>query len=365
MSIDLNRMYVDEETRKAVIETLESGRYVKGPRATALEEAFARSVGNVRAVTCSSGSTALMLAYRALDLGPGDEVLVPSHTFVATASGFMHFGARPVFVDIDPVTYTMDPEKAREAVTERTKAIVPVHIYGHPAEMGPLVDLAKEKEIALIGDAAQSHGARYKGKDVGLLGDMTCYSFFPSKIITVAGEGGMITCEDEELWEVLQALKDHGRYRGERDVSSMLGFNFRLPEMLAAIGLVQLRHMEEWIEKRRELSARYSKELEGIGDLVLPEEMPWARHVHYLYVVRTSAKERKALMDHMKKDGISTAVHYPVPVHKMPFIKKAPKLPVTSRIVEEIVSLPLHPLLTEEEQGAVISSLKGFFKGKR
>jgi len=368
MTVQLNRMFVDPEIRKAALETLESGHYVKGPRASEFESEFARAVGGVHAVSCSSGSTALMLAFKALDMGRGDEVIVPSHTFVATVNGFWHYGARPKFVDIDPETYTMDPEKVRKAVTKRTAAIVPVHIYGHPADMTPILELGEELDIPVIGDAAQSHGAKYRGVDIGKLGDMTCYSFFPSKIITVAGEGGMITCKDEELCELLQALKDHGRYPSDPDskyMSSIAGFNMRLPELLAAIGNVQLKHMEEWIGRRRELAAIYNKELEGVGDLILPVEKEWARHVYYLYVVRTGASGRKALMEQMRKDGISTGIHYPIPVHRMPYIKKAPRLPVTERIVDEILSLPMHPLMTEEEQGEVIASVKAFFKQKR
>lgn len=362
MSIPLNRMYVDEEIRKAVIEVLDSGWYVKGPKAREMEEKFARLVGTRYAVSCSSGSTALMLAFKALDVEAGDEIIVPSHTFIASINGFWHYGARPRFVDIDPDTYTLDMDQVRKAVNERTAGILPVHIYGHPAEMGELTEIAEEAEVPLIGDAAQAHGAQYKGQDIGSIGDMTCYSFFPSKVITVAGEGGIITCDDEELYELLCALRNHGRYSGERDLSAMAGFNMRLPEIMAAVGSVQMDHMSDWVEKRREFAAVYSSELEGIGDIQIPVERPWARHVHYLYVIRSG--DREGLMDHLKKNGVSTGVHYRVPAHKMPYIDDAPELPVTERIVDEILSLPMHPLLTEEEQMTIIDHIKGFFGGK-
>ncbi|MGA1820497.1 MAG: DegT/DnrJ/EryC1/StrS family aminotransferase [Thermoplasmatota archaeon] len=358
MKVPLNRMYVDDETRKAVMEVLESGRYVKGPKAEELESIFRGLVGARNAVSCSSGSTALMLAFRALGVGKGDEVILPSHTFIASVNGFHHYGAVPKFVDIDPDTYTMDPERVREAVTEKTAAILPVHIYGHPANMGELGKIAGEEDIALIGDAAQAHGALFNDADVGSLGDMTCYSFFPSKVVTVAGEGGMITCEDEELAGVLKALRNHGRYEGERDMSAMPGFNFRLPELQAAVGIVQLGHMEEWIERRRELARAYNEELEGLDWLTTPVEKEWARHVYYLYVVR--APEREELSEHLASRGISTGVHYRVPAHRMPYFKDPPKLPVTERIVDEILSLPMHPLLTEEEQKHIIEAVKGF-----
>ena len=358
MKVPLNRMYVDDETRKAVMEVLESGRYVKGPKAEELESTFRNLVGAKNAISCSSGSTALMLAFRSLGIGKGDEVILPSHTFIASVNGFHHYGAVPRFVDIDPETYTIDPEAVREAVNDRTAAIMPVHIYGHPADMGALEDIAREEEVALIGDAAQAHGALYKGADVGSIGDMTCYSFFPSKVVTVAGEGGMITCEDEELAEILKALRNHGRYEGERDISSMPGFNFRLPELQAAVGIVQLGHMREWIDRRREIARTYSEELRKMDWLKPPLEREWARHVYYLYVIRT--EHREDLSDHLSSKGISTGVHYRVPAHKMPYIKDAPSLPVTERIVNGILSLPMHPLLTEEEQKHIIEMIKVF-----
>ncbi|RLF65505.1 MAG: erythromycin biosynthesis sensory transduction protein eryC1 [Thermoplasmata archaeon] len=360
MKVELNRMFVNDRIKESVLSVLESGRYVKGPMAAEMERKFASMMGSPFAVSCSSGSTALMLAFRALGLGPGDEVLMPSHTFVASLNGFYHYGARPVFVDVDPETMTMDPEKASDAVTDSTKAVLPVHIYGHPADMGAFVDLAEDREIALIGDAAQAHGAAYRGTDVGAIGDMTCYSFFPSKIVTVGGEGGMITCEDEELYLNLQALKNHGRYEGERDISSMPGFNFRLPEILASIGIVQLEHMESWIERRRKIAKRYSRELEGVGDTRVPVERDWARHVYYLYVIRTSRRDE--LRTHLKNRGISTGIHYRVPVHRMPYIEGRWELPETESLVNEILSLPMHPLLTPEEQDAVIEAVLDFFR---
>jgi dTDP-4-amino-4,6-dideoxygalactose transaminase len=359
MSIELNRMFVDGEIREAILEVLESGRYVKGPKAREMEEEFAKLVKAEHAVSCSSGSTALMLAFKALGIGPGDEVIMPSHTFIASLNGFYHFGGKPVFVDIDPVSYTMDPELTEGAITENTKAIMPVHIYGHPADMGAFSDIAEDNELALIGDAAQAHGALYNGKDIGSMGDMTCYSFFPSKIITVAGEGGMITCEDDELGTLLKALRDHGRYPGERDISSMAGFNFRLPEILAAAGRIQLKHMEGWIDRRREIAREYGNGLEGVGDIVIPVEKEWARHVYYLYVIRTS--RRDDLSKHLKERGISTGIHYRVPVHNMPYVEWDKPLPETEKLVDEILSIPMHPLLSDDEISNILEGVRSFF----
>ncbi|MDG6226159.1 MAG: DegT/DnrJ/EryC1/StrS family aminotransferase [Candidatus Thermoplasmatota archaeon] len=361
MKIEMNRMFVDDEIRKAVMETLESGRYVKGPMAGRFEDRFKELTGSRYAISCSSGSSALMLAFKAIGISSGDEVIVPSHTFAATINGFWHFGARPRFVDIDPETFTMDPELVKEAITSRTRAIAPVHIYGHPVEMGPILDMAYEHDLKVVCDAAQSHGAIYKGRDIGVMGDITCYSFFPSKIVTVAGEGGMVTTDNEELYETMLALRNHGRLPAERDVHHMAGFNMRLPEILSAVGSVQLKHMDEWIERRREIARRYDEGLERIEGLTLPVERPWAKHVYYLYVVRTDRRDE--LKEHLKASQIDTAVHYPVPVHRMPYIDDPPWLPKTEQAVKEILSLPLHPLLGDDEADRVIGSVRSFFKG--
>jgi len=357
--IGMNRMFVDPETKRALIETLESGRYVKGPKAEEFETAFNDLVGSRFSVSCSSGSSALMLAFKAIEVGPGDEVIVPSHTFAATVNGFWHYGARPRFVDIDPDTYTMDPSEVEKAVNERTKAIVPVHIYGHPVDMDPIMKVAKENDLYVIGDAAQSHGAMYKGEDIGLHGHMTCYSFFPSKIVTVAGEGGMISTADPNLHERILALRNHGRLPSERDLHHMAGFNMRLPELLAAVGTVQLRHMNEWIHRRREIAKAYDEGMADLEGLTTPVEREWAKHVYYLYVVRTVGRDE--LMQHLKGLGSDSAVHYPVPVHLMPYIQDPPGLPQTERAVDEILSLPMHPLMTDEEVSAVIDGVRSFY----
>jgi dTDP-4-amino-4,6-dideoxygalactose transaminase len=360
MKVELNKMFVDDETRRAVLDVLEGGRYVKGPEAKALEEAFCKTTGARYAVSCSSGTDSLMLAFKALELRPKGEVLVPSHTFAATINGFWHFGARPRFVDIDPATYTMDIADLKKKISKDTVAIAPVHLYGHPVDMDPVLELARERDVPVVADACQSHGALYKKKDVGVLGDIVCYSFFPSKIIAVAGEGGIITTDNEDLYRHMSALKDHGRLPGEKDIHDMPGFNMRLSEMMAVIAKVQLSHLPQWVAKRRSIAKRYNKELEGLGDLVLPVERPWARHPYYLYVVRT--KKREGLRQALEKNGVATGVHYPVPVHKMPFITGKPRLPVTERIVNEILSLPMNPLLADEEQDHVVDSIRRFFK---
>ncbi len=353
-------MFVDEEIKKAVMEVLESGWYVKGPKARELEDLFCTITGSEFAISCSSGTSALMLAFAALGLGPGDEVLVPSHTFAATVNGFYHLGARPIFVDIDPETYTIDVEDMREKVTERTRAILPVHLYGHPVDMDPVIELARERDLKVVSDACQSHSALYRGEDVGVIGDITCYSFFPSKIITVAGEGGIITCRSGEHRDLMKALANHGRFEGERDVHRIPGYNMRLSEILAAAGAVQLKHIGEWVERRREIARVYSEELDGVGDIATPHEADWASHAYYLYVIRSGSRD--ALKEHLAKDSIASGIHYPIPVHKMPYLDENTSLPVTERVVDEILSIPMHPLLEEEEQKLIIGSIRGFYK---
>ena len=360
MNVALNRMFVDEEIKRAVLEVLESGWYVKGPRAGELEELFCTITGSEFAVSCSSGTSALMLAFASLGLGQGDEVLVPSHTFAASVNGFYHLGVRPIFVDIDPETYTMDVEDMREKATDRTRAILPVHLYGHPADMDPIIELARERDLKVVSDACQSHGALYRGKDVGAIGDIICYSFFPSKIITVAGEGGIITCRSREHRDLMKALANHGRFEGERDIHRMPGYNMRLSEILAAVGAVQLKHIGEWVERRREIARVYTEELDGVGDMVTPHEADWASHAYYLYVIRSASRD--ALKEHLARESIASGIHYPIPVHKMPYLEGNTSLPVTERVVDEILSIPMHPLLEEEEQKLIIGSIRRFYR---
>ncbi|UCG71029.1 MAG: DegT/DnrJ/EryC1/StrS family aminotransferase [Thermoplasmata archaeon] len=360
--IPLCTMFVDEEIKKAVLDVIESGWYVKGLNARILEEEFAKFCTAKYGVSVNSGTAALFLALKALDIKGGDEVIIPSFTFIATASPVILLGATPIFADIDPISFTIKLEEIERLITPKTRAIVPVHLYGHPAEMKPIMDLAREHDLKVIEDACQAHGAMAFGHMVGTIGDITCFSYFPSKNMTVAGEGGMITTNDEELASTMALMKDHGRT--DKYKSTMFGFNFRLSEIHAAIGRVQLKHLPEWIEARRKNAAHYSELLDGLSEIVIPTEMGWAKHAYHLYVIKT--KRRDELARFLKSKGIATGIHYNIPVHKQPYILDnfpSVTLENTEACAEEVLSLPLDPRIKFEEIERVAREVKAFFTG--
>ena len=359
MKYNLSEMYVDDEIINAAVEVIKSKRYIKGPQARAFEEEFARYTGVKKAVSTSSGTTALWLVYDALGIKNGAEFIAPSHTFIATVTPAMHMGARPVFADIDEETYTLDVDDVRKKISEKTKAIVAVHLYGHPADIKPLRELADERGIYLIEDCAQAHGAMYHGVKVGSFGDAAAFSFFPSKVITVAGDGGMVVTNNEEIGEMISILHDQGRR--EKYVHEYLGYNFRMSEILAAIGRVQLKHLDEWIERRNEIAKLYNDILEDV--VITPEPAEWARHAYYVYTIRV--RMRDELREFLKEHEIATGLYYPIPVHLQPAIKKLVrpvKLPVTERVVNEILSLPMHPFLKDEDVEFIANKVVEFYR---
>ncbi len=353
---------MDEEMKKAAQEVLDSGQYVRGEKARSFEEEFAKFCTAKHGISVNSGTAAIFLALRALDIGKDDEVIIPSFTFIATANPIILLGATPVFADIDPNTFTMKPEEMERLITPRTKAIMPVHLYGHPAEMKLIMDIAKENDLKVIEDACQAHGATCFGHKVGTIGDITCFSFYPSKNMTVAGEGGMITTNDPDLAKKMAMMRDHGRSEGYTFVS--FGFNFRLSEIHAAIGRVQLKHLPGWIEKRRENAAQYGKLLNNINEIAVPTEMSWAKHVYYLYTVKTERRDELSI--YLKNKGIGTAIHYSIPVHKQPYIQDIlppVKLKNTEECAGQVLSLPMDPQIKAEEIEQVAEEIGNFFKG--
>jgi len=348
-------MYVDDEIRQAVLGVLDSGRYINGEDLRAFEEEFADFCGTRYAVGVSSGTSAILLLLLALGITAGDEVIVPAHTFVATASPVRFVGATPVYADIDRDSYCIDPAEIRRLITPKTRAILPVHLYGHPCDMDPINELAEEHGLRVIEDACQSHGARYRGRRTGSLGDAACFSFFPSKNMTVLGDGGMITTNDEKLAQHVAMLRDHGRT--QKYVHELLGLNFRLSEIHAAIGRCQLKHLPQWNARRREIAAQYGSLL-GDCDVVVPKAMDWAEHVYYMYVIRTGRRDELAAC--LKEQGIESGIHYPVPLHRQPSVKAPARLPVTEEYVETILSIPMHPQLTDDEVARVASSIRQF-----
>jgi dTDP-4-amino-4,6-dideoxygalactose transaminase len=320
------------------------------------EQAFASSVGANGAVGVASGTAALYLALLAVGIKPGDEVITTAHTFIATAEPISLIGARPVFVDIDPRTYNIDPNRVEEAITSRTKAILPVHLYGQPAKMEPLRDIASSHGLWLIEDAAQAHAAEYDGKRCGSIGDLACFSFYPGKNLGAYGDAGCVTGNDESLLARVRKMRDHGRttkYEHEE-----IGFPERIDALQAAILGAKLPHLERWTEARRAHAQLYN-ELLSDRSITTPFESPNVRHVYHLYVIRTA--HRDAMLEHLQSKGIGAGIHYPIPLHRQPaYLKQGygeVQLPITERIAGEIVSLPMYPELEREQIEYVVQAV--------
>jgi len=324
--IPINAPQIGDREIEIVTKVLRSGvltsRGAGGSMVAGFEKAFAGFVEAKHAVAVNSGTAALHLALLAAQVKPGDEVVLPSFTFVATAEAVVLCGAKPVFVDIDPQTFNMDPEKLREAISGKTRAVVPVDLYGLPADMQAISEIAKEHGLVVIEDAAQAHGAVYKGKPPGCFADMACWSFYASKNMTT-GEGGMITTNIDEYADVLRCMRSHGE-RGEY-VSFMLGHNYRMPEMEAAIGMVQLERLPNFLEKRRRNAQLLTEKLAASKRLVLPAEPEGYKHSWYLYTVRLRdgrKTERDKFVDELRKHGVGAAVYYSTPIHLMPYYRR-------------------------------------------
>ncbi len=359
--INMAEMYSDDEIKEKTASILDSGKYIKGEENSKFEDEFADFCGSKNAIMVNSGTNALILALKALDIGPGDEVIVPSHTFIATANAVLFAGARPVFADISPENYTIDTDDLRSKISKDTRAVIPVHIYGHPCEMDEICEIAEEKSLYVIEDACQSHGAEYRGKKTGSIGDIAAFSFFPSKNMTVAGDGGAITVRDQEVAETAAAIRDQGRRDGSKYFHELPGLNLRLSEIHAAIGRIQLRHLPEWNEKRRDNAAYFSSKMD-IDGIVIPKEEAWAKAVYHQYVIRV--KEREKLQEHLAKKGISTGIHYPIPVHMQPVMvpyAEGAALPVTEGIAGEILSIPVHPHLSAADREYIAENITEYF----
>lgn len=361
--IHLSKVYIDDEIRQAVLKALDNGKYILGENVKKFEENFAKFCGTKYAVGVSSGTSAIFLTLLSLGIKKGDEVIVPSFTALPTVSPILHVGATPVFVDIDLETYTIDPKKVEGKITGRTKCILPVHLYGHPADLDPLGELASKNSLISLEDCCQAHGAKYKAKTVGGIGDVGCFSFYPSKNLTVCGDGGMVVTNNEELANKVRMLRDHGRK--EKYLHELLGFNLRFNEIQAAIGLRQLEKLHWFNEKRREHAKIYSEMLKG-SSLVLPVEKEWAYHVYHMYVVRT--EKRDQLADWLNERDIQTGIHYPTPVHLQPAVKNIipppPDLGLTEKCANQVLSLPMHPQQTRDELEYVVQAINDFFSKK-
>jgi dTDP-4-amino-4,6-dideoxygalactose transaminase len=357
--IDLVAQYrsIREEIDQAIEDVLESGTFILGPQVAAFEREIAAYLGVNHAVGVASGTDALLLTLRGYGIGPGDEVIVPAYTFFATAEVVSQLGATPVFVDIDPRTYCLDVSQLEAKITPRTKAIIPVHLYGHPADMGPIRELAKREGVTVIEDNAQALGAEYQGRKTGSLGDAACLSFFPSKNLGGYGDGGMIVTDDPVLAETVRKLRTHGWQR--KYYPEMIGYNSRLDELQAAMLRVKLRHLDAWNKRRREIAERYRALLADSG-VTLPWEAPYAKHIYHLYIIRV--KERKATQEHLKSLGIASGMYYPLPLHELdPYQHlgySAGFFPEAERAARETLAIPLYPEMTEDQIEAVASAVR-------
>ena len=355
--IPLSRPPVDEEIKAAAVRAIESGHYILGPECRAFEAEFAVYNGAGHAVLASSATAALWMTIKALGARAGDEVLVPAHTAFPTVEAIVAAGAAPVFVDVDD-TYTVDVKDAAAKITPRTVGFVPVHLYGHPASLPEIQDLCSRHNLWLLEDCAQAHGAACQGRKVGSVGRAGVFSFYPSKNLTVMGDGGMVVTDDDGLAARCRRLRDHGRQ--EKDVHLEIGFNLRFNEIQAAIGRVLLGRLDAMNDRRRALAVRYEAGLAGLP-VDLPAEGEGARHVYHLYVIRTPERDRLAAF--LKGRGIATGIHYPVPCHRQPAMAalEAGTLEHTERIVTEILSLPISAGHQESEIDEVAAAVRAFF----
>jgi len=357
--VDLQAQYqsIKQEITAAIDGVLQNMQLFLGPQSQAFENEFAQYCGCRYGIGLSTGTDALVLALRACGIGQGDEVITVANTFIATVEAIALSGARPVFVDIDPDTYTMDWRQLDEVLTSRTRAIIPVHLYGHPADMQPILDFARLHGLRVIEDASQAHGAAYQGQRVGGIGDIGCFSFYFSKNLGAYGEAGICVTNDERLAEAIRKLRDHGsliRYQHE-----ILGVNARLDEIQAAVLRVKLPYLEQWNAARQDHAKFYTEQLQGIVEAI-PLVRSWATHVYYVYVVQV--RERDQFRKALEQEGIATGIHYPTPIHLQPACSQygyvQGMLPVTEAMTTRIVSLPMYPELTTQQKQRVVNTIK-------
>jgi len=360
--ISIARPLLGKEELKAVKEVFESGELIQGKKVRLFEEEFAEYIGVKHAVAVSNGTAALDLALKALNLRPGDEVVTSAFSFIASGNCALYQGAKPVFADIDPKTFNIDPTDVAKKITAKTKAIIPVHLFGQPADMKPLEEITEEHKIVLVEDAAQAHGAEYRGRKVGSIGVVGCFSFYPTKNMTT-GEGGMITTSNNEVAERLRLLRDHGQSGKYRHV--ILGYNYRMTEMSAAVGLVQLKKLDGFNERRRENAKTLTDGIRGIKWLTPPYVADGVKHVFNQFVVRVEENfplERDKLVEHLKKFGIGVSVHYPIPIYKQPLYLELgygkTNCPMAEDACKHVLSLPVHPAVTKEDITYILGILK-------
>jgi len=358
--VDLKAQYaaIKPEIDRALTRVVDSHAFILGREVQEFEEAFAAYCGTEHAVGVASGTAALHLALLAAGIGAGDEVITTPLTFVATAEAICHAGARPVFVDIDPATYNLDPRQVEAAITPRTRAILPVHLYGQPADLEPLLEIAARRGVRVIEDAAQAHGARYKGRRVGSFGDAAAFSFFPGKNLGAYGDGGMVVTNSAEIAARVRMLRDHGRH--SKYEHEIVGFGERLDALQAAVLKVKLPYLDTWNAQRRRAAGAYRSQLRNQSSaILLPHEAPEVDHVYHLFVIRV--RERDRMLHRLQAAGVRAGVHYPIPVHLQPAYVdpgySPGRFPHAEQAAQEVLSLPLYPEITDAQIGAVTEAV--------
>jgi dTDP-4-amino-4,6-dideoxygalactose transaminase len=350
---------IKDEIKEAINQVLEKGHYILGENVEAFEKEFANYCGAKFGIGVGNGLEALQIAMYAYGIGKGDEVITVSNTAVATVLAISFNGAKPVFVDIEAETQQIDVSLIKKKITKKTKAILPVHLFGHPVDMDPLLDIASKNNLLVIEDACQSHGARYKGNKVGTLGNAGCFSFYPTKNLGAYGDGGMVLTNDREIAEKMLSIRNYGQKT--RYTHIYKGLNSRLDELQAAILRVKLKHLETWINQRRENAKRYNKSFQKTK-VTAPKEMSYAKHVYHLYVIR--CEKRDELQRFLQDRGITTLIHYPIPVHLQVAYSDLRlhqgSLPVTEKTANTILSLPIYPELKESQIDEIVQAIQEF-----
>jgi perosamine synthetase len=368
MKINLMEPILTKEMLDAATKALQEEFFLRGESVKKFEMEFAHYIGVKHAVAVNSGTSALHLSLLSLGIGEGNLVITTPFTFIATANVITFVGARPLFVDISPNTFTIDPEELKKAIAnygEKVRAIIPVHLYGYPCKMNEITEIAREHDITIIEDACQAHGAIYKGKKVGSFGDAAAFSFYPSKNITVAGDGGMITTNNDEIAEIVSQLRDVGRAKDDPNRHDYIGYTARMNTVNAAIGRIQLKYLEEWNEKRRRIAKEYHSRLNGVGDLILPPEGDDnIRPAWHLYVIRT--RYRNQLKEYLESKGIQCGIHYPIPIHLQPPYRKIGysegMFPNSEKCAKEVLSLPMHQNLSIDDINYITDAIKEFYR---
>lgn len=358
IKVPIAKPIIGEEEIENVVEVLKSGMIAQGPKVMEFEEKFANWIGAKYGIATNSGTSALHVALLACGIGEGDEVITTPFTFIASGNAIVYTGATPVFADIDLDTYTIDPDKIEDLITDKTKAILPVQLYGQAADMDKIREIAEKHDLKIIEDAAQAHGAEYNGEKVGTLGDMACFSFYPTKNMTTS-EGGMITTNDGELAKKAQMFRAHGA--SERYHHDEIGYNFRMTDIAAAIGLAQLNVIDEFNNKRISNANYLNEQLKDVEGIVTPKSPDNYKHVYHQYTILVEKGNRDDWVEFLTNKGIGTGIHYPIPLYNQPIYKKLGiegDCPLAEKAADNVISLPVHPSLTKEDLDLVVDAVK-------